>query len=61
MIKSCEDVRTSVDFYKFTQSWHKTLNLGFKETANMMCWNNTNIICPKLFHSLAIIGRKTNV
>jgi len=61
MIRSCKDVKTAAEFYKFTQSWHKVRGLGLKETARMICWSDRNIICPELFNSLNIIGRKTNV
>lgn len=61
MIKSCKDVKTAVEFYEFTLSWHKIRGLGLKETAKMICWDERSIICPELFDSLNITGRKTNV
>ncbi|KKM05712.1 hypothetical protein LCGC14_1751210 [marine sediment metagenome] len=61
MIKSCKDVKTAIDFYQFTRYRHNALELGLEETASMICWNKRSIICPELFCSLNIVGRKTNV
>ena len=61
MIRSCEDVRTLVDFHEFIRNWRKVRSLGLKETADIVCWSGRNIIRPELFNSLYITGGKTNV
>ncbi len=52
MIKSCEDVKTLNDFYKFSKSWHNAREMGLKETVVMMRWSKIHLICPTLFATL---------
>lgn len=61
MIRSCEDVRTTAEFYEFTRSYRKTRKLGLKETARMLCWDDRSIIGPKLLVTLKERDRKINV
>jgi len=49
MIRSCEDIKTSIDFVEFYNFRHNTHDMGLEETADIICWDRSNIICPELF------------
>ena len=52
MIKSCEEVKTIDNFDELVLFRSKTVRIGLRETAEMLCWNKKYIICPGLVEIL---------
>ena len=52
MIRSCNDVKTIKDFDEFYDVRYNAREMGLKETADIICWDEDNIICPELLESL---------
>ncbi|KKM05716.1 hypothetical protein LCGC14_1751250 [marine sediment metagenome] len=52
MIRSCEDVKTLDEFAEWITFRANVLRMGLDETAEMLCWDSGNLICPELFEDL---------
>ena len=51
MIKSCEDVRTISDFNEFYNARYNADRVGLIETADILCWDENNLISPEVIMS----------
>jgi len=51
MIRSCEDVKTVSDFNEFYDARYNAYIIGLKETADIICWDENNLISPELIIS----------
>lgn len=52
MIKSCEDITTLDEFEYWAAARGKMLRIGLEETAEILCWDSENLMCPELFENL---------
>ncbi|KKM05713.1 hypothetical protein LCGC14_1751220 [marine sediment metagenome] len=52
MIKSCEDVKTTDEYSEFSNTLFNTNEMGLRETVQMLCWKDPNIISPQVFGAL---------
>lgn len=52
MIRSCDDVKTRVDFYECCRLRDRLTKMGLKETSRMIRWDEQRTISPELLPTL---------